>query len=121
MVKLNVHTDEGEQFEPPDLFRAARNNDIKELAAAIQDGQSLDDIEDVKSGLTPMHIACIHRSEIFLTAAIQYKFDPWIRDCNLRLSIDHARAQGLRNVQKDLFEKMYPPGWDNDPVVRIDR
>ncbi|NHK29388.1 ankyrin repeat domain-containing protein [Parvularcula flava] len=121
MVKINVHTDKGDKIQPPDLFQAARNNDIKELAAAIQDGQSLNDIEDVKSGLTPMHIACIHRSDTFLKAAVQYEFDPWIRDCNLRLAIDHARAQGLRDIQKALFEKMYPPSWDSDPVVRIDR
>lgn len=117
MVKALVNKDEGEHYVPPDIFNAARNDDQKELAAAIQAGQSLDDIQDETSLLTPLHIACIHQSRDFLRAAVTMEFDPWLRDCNLRLAIDHARAQGLTKIQEALFEKMYPPGWDEDPVV----
>jgi len=119
MVKLGVRSDIGERYDPPDIFNAARNNDPVELAAAIQDGQSLDDVQDEASGLTPLHVACIHRSENFLKTAMTMDFDPWLRDANMRLAIDHARAQGLRDVQKGLVEKMYPPGFDADPVVTL--
>ncbi len=117
MVKSNVQPNKGQRYEPPDIFRAARENDIQELAAAIQDGQSLDDIQDKQSGMTAMHLACIHHSVDFLHTASQMKFDPWIRDVNLRLAIDHARAQGLQEAQQAFFEKMYPPGWADSPVV----
>jgi hypothetical protein len=115
MVKANVKSDSAERHVPPDIFRAARNDDPIELAAALQAGQSLDDIQDEKSGLTPLHIACILHKTNFLRAALTYEFDPWIRDINLRLAIDHARAQGLTDIGKALLEKMYPPGWDDDP------
>jgi ankyrin repeat protein len=120
MVKSNVRTESNEGHIPPDLFRAARNNDIVELAAAIQDGQSLDEVQDEQSGLTPIHVACINQSVEFLRAAVQYKFDPWIRDANMRTPLDHARAQGLdKQIQMDIFKKMYPLGWEKDPVVEF--
>ena len=117
MVKLNVHTEDSKGYVPPSLFRAARNNDIIELAAALQDGQSLDEVQDRQTGLTPIHVACIHHSVDFLLAATQHKFDPWIRDANLRTAMDHARAQNLREVQKSLLEKMYPSGWAESPII----
>ncbi|WP_145973378.1 ankyrin repeat domain-containing protein [Candidatus Phaeomarinobacter ectocarpi] len=110
----------GHDYEPPDIFNAARNNDPFELAAAIQDGQTLEDVEDQKSGLTPIHVACIHHSSEFLRAAVTMNFDAWARDANLRLALDHARAQNLpTDIQEALFGKMYPPGWADDPVLPI--
>ena len=119
MVKYSVQKKDNTKSEPPDIFRAAQNDDPIELAAAIQRGQSLSDDRGDDSGLTPMHIACICRSESFLKTALTMKFDPWKRDANKRLAIDHARAQGLADVQRRLFDAMYPPGWDKDPVVEI--
>lgn len=120
MVKGNLKRKAGHDYEPPDIFNAARNNDPIELAAAIQDGQSLDDMQDLKSCLTPVHVACIHRSFEFLRAAVTMRFDVWARDVNLRLALDHARAQNLpADIQEALFDKMYPKGWADDPIIPI--
>jgi hypothetical protein len=117
MVKLNVSSEDNEDRKPPDIFRAARNDDPIELAAALQCGQTLDDVESDIIRMTPMHVACVSRSRNFLRVACQMEFDPWIRDANQRLVIDHARAQGLKDVQKAAFAKMYPPGWADDAQV----
>lgn len=119
MVKYNVNADKDKDIKPPNIFEAARSDDPNELYRAIEDGQSLDDVENSTSRMTPLHLGCLLHSERFLEAALALEFDPWIRDSAGRLAIDHARAQGLRVVQRDLVEKMYPPGFDIDPVVKL--
>ena len=108
MVKLSVRKSEGESPTEPDIFHAALHDDPLEMAAAIQHGQTLDDVSADGSNMTPMHIACINKSSKFLNAALTHDFDPWKRDVNERLPIDHARAQGMKNVQEKLYGMMYP-------------
>lgn len=117
MVKSNVVTKSVLKPEPPDIFRAAANDDPDELAAALADGQSLDSHHREFYGMTPMHVACVHKSVNFLGEALQNEFNAWSRDLNGRLSMDHAVAQGLEDVADELLERLYPTGPDGRPVM----
>lgn len=78
---------------PPSIFRAATNNDVAELALALQDGQTLSDQDPDNLLMTPVHVAALNDSAAFLDAAKDHaSFDPWIRDANLRRPIEHASA-----------------------------
>lgn len=94
----------------PNIFKAAVEDDPAELKAALEAGQSLNDIEEDGVKMTPIQVACIKRSRDFLAEALTADFDPWIRDANQRLAIDHARCNQLPDEQKILLNKMYPPG-----------
>lgn len=121
MVKLNVSKDLGNNSKAPDIFRAAQNDDPVEMVAAIDDGQSLNDINSrIGIGLTPIHLACIYKNTEFLKVAIECDFDPWIRDGNMRLSIDHARAQGLTEIQELLLQKLYPTNFHHNNILKIE-
>ena len=99
--------DTGESRRPPDIFRAARNNDIAELARALGDGQLLSDQKADLVNMTPVHVACLNTSNDFLAAAAQHhSFDPWIRDDNLRTPFDHASARNNRRAQRILLDFM---------------
>lgn len=106
MVALRVSKDQTSSKEP-DIFHAASSDDVEELFSCIENGQSLDDIDD-NSGFTPMHLAILEGSGNFLAAAISLEFDPWIKDRNERLAIDHAAALNERELQRVLLDKMYP-------------
>ena len=58
-------------IEPPDIFRAARNGDIAELRASIQDGQSLREHRLSEGYMTPLHIAAKHGKEDFVITAVE--------------------------------------------------
>lgn len=117
MVKSNVVSKQSTMPEPPDIFRAAANDDPEELAAALAEGQSLDTHHREFYEMTPMHIACVRKSENFLRTALQTEFNAWSRDLNGRLSMDHAVAQGLEDVADELLKKLYPTGPDGRPVM----
>ena len=119
MVRLNTLNRDIIDNNKSSIFDAARNDDPAALSNAIESGQTLNDIEDRGNMMTPMHIACIFRSEKFLDATRNYDFDPWIRDISDRLSIDHARAQHLTKAQEMLFERLYPGGLALDTVVPL--
>lgn len=67
--------------------------------------------------MTPVHLARTHKSVDFLEASLAYEFNAWTQDANGRRSIDHAMAQGLRDVAKGLFDKLYPIGPNGKPVM----
>jgi len=120
MVKLNVVDNKGQNSDPPDIFIAAQNDDKHELRRAIQAGQSLDDIRHDMNGMTPLHFACKKKSLSFLEVALTMSFDPWIRDGDQRLAIDHAWVNELGDIQKQLHLRMYPnaaPDSSEDKVV----
>lgn len=99
--------DFGERQIPPDIFRAAAENDISELVSALQEGQLLSEQRVDLLNMTPLHVACINWSNDFLAAASQHhSFDPWIRDDNLRTPFDHASARRNRPAQKTLLAFM---------------
>lgn len=107
MVSIAYGRDSGEARQPPDIFKAAAGDNTKELALALQEGQSFDDVQ-LYTLYTPIHVACLYKSRRVLSIAMDYDFNPWHRDCNQRLAIDHARAKGLQEFQKRLFYLMYP-------------
>ena len=117
MVNSNVAPKPEGQPEPPDIFRAAANDDPIELVAALADGQSLDAQHREFYRMTPMHLACVRKSLNFLDVALSHQFNAWVRDANGRLSMDHAVAQGLEDVADDLLEKLYPTGPGGRPVM----
>ncbi|WP_143025708.1 hypothetical protein [Paracoccus isoporae] len=93
---------------PPNTFRAAENNDVEELLAALKDWQSLSDRDARFLNRTPVHIAAAKSSNDFLASASQQEsFDPHLRDDNLRTAFDHADAYCNERGKKILFDSMY--------------
>ncbi|MFV0293739.1 MAG: hypothetical protein ACK5II_11230 [Paracoccus sp. (in: a-proteobacteria)] len=93
---------------PPDIFRAAQNNDVAELLAALEDGQSLSTQDPERLMMTPVHIAAARSSNDFLGVASQHEtFNPQIRDANLRVAADHASAYNNAVGHKILTDAMY--------------
>jgi ankyrin repeat protein len=98
----------------PDIFHAAKYNDVGELANALVAGQGLNQIDAEGLGMTPMHVACIFSSNAFIAIAVNDKsFDPWIRDINLRVAFDHASAKNNISAMRLIYPKMYP---DSPPL-----
>lgn len=107
-MKNNLDTYLNPKDTPPDIFRAARNNDVAELQAALSEGQSLATQDTMFLMMTPVHVAAAEHSNDFLAAAAQHEsFDPWIRDDNERVPFDHASAFNNKDGMKILFETMY--------------
>lgn len=93
---------------PPDIFRAARNNDVAELQAALSEGQSLATQDSTLLMKTPVHVAAAEHSNDFLAAAAHHdSFDPWVRDDNERVAYDHASAFNNKDGMEILFDTMY--------------
>lgn len=68
--KRAVSTHEGSAKEEPDLFRAARQNDLAEMEAALNSGKCFTTL-DPHTLMTPIHIAAIFGSLDFIVAAIE--------------------------------------------------
>src|SRR3546814_2705669 len=90
MVKTNVKLVDDVNREPPDIFRAAINDDVRELRAALSEGQSLDTPNRLHYGMTPVHLACAKHSLNFIDEALKETFNAWARDLGGRLSMDYA-------------------------------
>lgn len=102
------------QQTPPDIFRAARNNDVAELIAALEDGQSLSTQNPALLMMTPVHVAAARGSNNFLGVAAQHEtFDPHIRDANDRVAADHASAYnnvvGLEILTGSMYDDLFAP------------
>ncbi|HEY9579658.1 MAG TPA: ankyrin repeat domain-containing protein [Rhizorhapis sp.] len=108
MVKTNVKLVDDVNREPPDIFRAAINDDVRELRAALSEGQSLDTPNRLHYGMTPVHLACAKHSLNFIDEALKETFNAWARDLGGRLSMDYAIAEGLEDVAEMLLERLYP-------------
>lgn len=94
--------------EGPDIFRAAREDDVHELQAALRAGQSLRGAR-FETGLTPVHIAAMRGSVNFLRVAMEH--DPqssWVQDVQLRLPFAHAAVRKDRQSMAYLHNAMYP-------------
>lgn len=101
---------------PPDIFRAAINNDIAELMDALAEGQSLSERRSVFLNRTPVHVAAGRSSNDFLAVACNHEtFDPWLRDDNNRTAFDHADAYANDRGKTLLFDKMYGEPTGPDP------
>ncbi len=118
MVALRVKSDSGEAKRPPDIYQAAIDDDVAELARALEDGQKLDEL---RKGYvtTAVHLACAHRSMSFLEVAMGHDFNPWVRDQNDRLAMDHAIAQRLTAIAEGLYSKMYEGKWQIENVAQL--
>lgn len=44
----------------------------------------------------------------------ELEFDPWLRDKDGFLAIDHALAKGYVEIYEILDDAMYPAGWHLD-------
>jgi hypothetical protein len=109
MTNIMNKEDKSEKRSPPDIFRAAQNDDVFELQAALKAGQRLDEQRRDLVGMTPVHLACVFSSNNFLTAAASDEsFNAWIRDNNLRVPFDHASAKNNLKAKIILFKAMYP-------------
>ena len=108
--------DAGEQGKGPDIVRAVLNNDVVELIDALNDGQTLEDL-DRDTGLFALHLACLHSSNAVLDEALNRRIlDPWLRDQNSRLPIDHLIIK--RNfAMAARFEALM---YDGVPLPRAD-
>lgn len=94
--------------DPPDIFKAARDDDVYELNLALSDGQSLRDAQ-ATTHLTPIHVAAMRGSVMFIRAAMEH--DPeasWLQDGQLRTPFDHAAARRDRQSMAYLHNAMYP-------------
>lgn len=122
MVKLKQMKDGNTQRNSPDIFRAAKENDLRELDLAIKDGQTLDDIS--AENFTPLHIAAINGCEAFVMAACTlYECDPWKLDRNMRTAFDHASSRTDTKAASALYQKMYgfsPNDYGNKINAKLD-
>ena len=94
--------------DSPDIFEAARNDDVYELRRALEDGQSLQ-ISKPNTMLTPLHVAAMRGSASFLKVAMEC--DPkssWLQDGQSRTPFDHAAARQDRQSMAYLHKAMYP-------------
>lgn len=121
MLRLRVKSNTRQARRRPNIFIAARDNDLAELALAIQDGQKLSDTIP-ENGHTPLHTAAIWGNEEFIKAALRYDHaNVWQWDQYDKLPYDHANARGDTHIMKLFFHAMYPngrvpiPADDNEP------
>lgn len=108
MTNKVARKDDKERREPPDIFRAAREDDLYELQLALQDGQTLRG-GNLQTGLTPVHVAAMRGSVNFIRAAMEH--DPetaWIQDNQLRMPFNHAAVRRDRQSMAHLHNAMYP-------------
>lgn len=97
-----------EREVPPDIFKAASDNDVLELRLAINDGQSLRATQ-LATGFTPVHVAAMRGSVAFIKAAMELDPDTsWMQDIALRTPFDHAAARRDREAMSYLHSAMYP-------------
>lgn len=112
MIKKAVINDKEEDGarNPPDIFKAARQDDPAALASAKMRGESLAQSRPW-SGHTPLHVAAIYGSSVFLRAALAYEdADPWIRDRGGKRPFEHAADRDDVVSMRLLHEAMYPEG-----------
>lgn len=110
MLKPRAQSKEGPRRKDPNLFTAARANDIVELSEALSAGKQLDEV-DFEDGFTPLHTAAFNGSGDYIREALRHhSANPWMRDHQGYLAIDHADARRDYEISRLLYEAMYPGG-----------
>lgn len=110
MLKPRLSSRDGPEKRNPSLFDAARMNDLGEMKEALEAGKRLDEV-DWEDGFTPLHVAAYNGSHAFIRMAIgHHSANPWRRDHQGYLAIDHADARGDREIAKLFYGVMYPNG-----------
>ena len=103
-----------ENFEGPNIFRAALNDDLYEMALAIQAGQSLADQDDV-TFQTPLHLAVVRKSYHFIKAAVELDASiVKIRNANNLQPFDIARSRQDHRAMQLLYNAEFPE-WPIEP------
>lgn len=93
---------------PPDLFRAAVDDNVLEMEAALDDGQSLSE-QRPSDGMTPVHLAAAAGSCNFISYAADIAPENmWIRDFNDLRPYEHALARRDRLIMTYISNAMYP-------------
>ena len=68
-------------------------NDISELSEALSAGKRLDEV-DFEDGFTPLHTAAFNGSGDYIRQALlHHSANPWLRDHQGQLAIDHSDAR----------------------------
>lgn len=99
----------GTEHAPPDIFRAAENNDLEELAFALQSGQRLDHQREPDK-MTPVHVAAALGHADFVRVSMEiHPQVAWIRDEMDRRPIEHANARNDHVIAGYLKEAMFQP------------
>jgi len=110
LLKPRAQSKEGPRRKDPNLFTAARANDIVELSEALSAGKQLDEV-DFEDGFTPLHTAAFNGSGDYIREALRHhSANPWMRDHQGYLAIDHADARRDYEISRLLYEAMYPGG-----------
>lgn len=100
----------------PNLFIAARENDIAHLHDALAAGQRLDEVDGF-NGFTPLHVAAYNGSLDFIREGLKHSSaNVWIRDLEERLPIDHADARSDRDAARLFYGAMYSRGVPLQPL-----
>ena len=108
MKTAPAKNDSSHKEEPPDIFRAARDDDLYELRMALEDGQSLRSSQP-STALTPIHVAAMRGSVAFLKVAMEQDAgSSWLQDAQLRTPFDHAASRRDRQSMAYLHNAMYP-------------
>lgn len=99
-------------FDPrSDIFRAAREDDVIMLRAALAAGESLGQQEEI-DGRTPLHVAVLHGAQNFLREAVSYAADSvWERNFHGMRPLDLCWLKNDTAAHDILHNAMYPPGW----------
>ena len=93
MKDVMPNDESGKEHVPPDIFRAAENNDLEELAFALQSGQRLDHKREPDK-MTPVHVAAAlgHADFVWVLMEIHPQV-AWMRDEMYRRPIEHSNAR----------------------------
>ena len=80
------------------------------MSEALSAGKQLDEV-DFEDGFTPLHTAAFNGSGDYLREALRHhSANPWLRDHQGYLAIDHADARRDYEISRLLYEAMYPGG-----------
>lgn len=110
MLKSKTMSDKHGNKRDPNLFDAARDNDVSQMKAALASGKRFDE-RHYADKFTPLHTAALNGSTEFLREALKHPTaDPWLRDGGGHLAIDHADACDDRVSAQLLYGAMYPGG-----------
>jgi ankyrin repeat protein len=116
MLKSRIMKDDTPERRVPDLFVAARDNNVSHLKEALEAGRRLDAVDGF-NGFTPLHVAAYNGSLDFIREALKHSSaNVWIRDLEERLPIDHADARSDRDAARLFYEAMYSRGVPLQPL-----
>jgi hypothetical protein len=98
-----ANKDTAYKAEPPDIFKAVRDDDIYELRMALEDGQSLRTSQPT-TALTPIHVAAMRGSVEVIKVAMEH--DP-VAESETPVETPRRNVQ-LDGLRKSLTFEIHP-------------